>query len=124
MMHDLDFGHLVRRRQQVIHETLGDQMALVIIDELLQQRGAEAMRETAQRHALDDMRVDDGAAIMADNVTLDLRLAERGVDRHQHHMKFEGVARIHLDAAVFRQLAAGRHLHHMRAFEARLHALR
>ncbi len=123
-MHDLDRRHLVGRWQQVIHESLGDQLALVIVDELLQQRGAKAVRDAAQRHALDDMRVDDRAAIMADHVTPDFRLSQRGIDRHQHHVKLEGVARIHLDAAIFRQAAAGRHLHHMRGLESGLHALR
>ena len=123
VMHDLDLRHLVGGRQQVIHEALGHQLAFVVIDELLQQRGAEAVGDAAERHALDDMRVDHRAAVMADHVAPDLGLAERGIDRHQHHVKLEGVARIHLHPAVLRQGAAGRHLHHMRALEAGLHAL-
>ena len=48
VMHDLDFGHLVRRRQQIVHEALSNQLTLVIIDELLQQRRTKAMRDTAE----------------------------------------------------------------------------
>src|SRR5260370_37930644 len=99
-------------------------MAFVIIDKLLQQRGAEAVRDAAQRHALDDVRIDDRAAVMADDVALDFRLAERRVDRHQHHMKLEGVAWIHLDADVLRELVTGRYLPYMRRLEAGLHAFR
>src|SRR5665213_4245755 len=96
MMHDLDVRYLVRGRQQVVHETLGDQMAFVVIDELLQQRRAETVRDAAERHALDDVRIDHRAAIMPDHIALDLGLAEHGIDRHQDHVKFEGMARIHL----------------------------
>ena len=101
-----------------------DELALVVVDELFQQRRAEAMRDAAERHALDDVRIDHRAAVMPDHVASDLGLAERRIDRYQHHMKLKGVARIHLDLAVLRQRAAGRHLHHMADFEARLHALR
>ena len=55
MMHDLDLRHFVRGRQQVIHEALADHLALVVIDEFLEQRGADAMRDAAERHALDDV---------------------------------------------------------------------
>ena len=66
MMHDLDARHLVRGRQQIVHEGLAHHLPVVAVDELLHQRGADAVRDAAERHALDDVRIDHRAAVMAD----------------------------------------------------------
>ena len=124
-MHDLDLGHFERRRQQIIHEGLGDHLALIVIDEFLEQGGADAVRDAAERHAFDDVRIDHRAAVMADDIALDLRRAEIGIDREQHDVEFERVARIHLHPAVRRrQRAAGRHLIDVIGLQPRLEALR
>ena len=80
------------------------------------------MRDAAQCHALDDMRIDDGAAVVPDHVTADFWLADLGIEGHEHEMKLERMARIHLHAAVFREFVRGRHLQDMRGLEPRLHA--
>jgi hypothetical protein len=81
---------------------LGDQVALLVIDELLQQRRTETVGDAAEGHAPDDMRIDHDTAVVADDITLDFRLAEIGINRQQHQVKLEGVTRIHLHATVFR----------------------
>ncbi len=118
MVHDLDLGHLVRRRQQIIHEALRDELALRIVGELLEQRGADAVGDAAHGHAAHDLWVDDGAAIVPDDVAPDLGLAEVGIDGHQQQVKLEREAGIDL------QLSARRHLDHMAEGEVRLHARR
>ena len=122
-MHDLHLRHLVRRGQQVVHEALRHQLAFAVEGEFLQQRRADAVGDAAERHAAHDVRIDDGAAVVADDVAADVRLADLRVDRHQHHVELEGEAGIHLHAAVRRgQRAAGRHLHDVADREAGLHA--
>src|SRR6266540_4324838 len=59
--------------------------------------------------------------VVADEVALDLWVAEIGIDRDQQEMELEGEARIHLHAAVGgRQLPPGRHLHDVREGKPRL----
>src|SRR5262249_24858582 len=114
VVHYLDLGHLVRRRQEIIHEGLGDELALVVIGELLVERGADAVGDAAHGHAAHDLRVDHGAAVVADDVAPDLGLAEIRIDGQQQQMKLEGEAGIHLHPAVRgRQRAAGRYLQHL-----------
>ena len=121
VMDDLDLGHLVRRRQQIVHEGLRDELPLVVVGELLVQRRTDAVGNAAHGHAAHDLRIDHGAAIVADEVAPDLGLAEIGIDRNENEMKLEGEAGIHLHAAVGRrQLAAGRHHHHVAEGEPRL----
>ena len=76
--------HFVRRRQQIIHEALRDQLAFVVIGELLVQRRADAVGDAAHGHAAHDLRIDHGAAVVADDVAHDLGPAEIGVDRDQN----------------------------------------
>ena len=88
------------------------ELALAVEGEFLQQRGADPMGDAAERHAAHDVGIDHRAAVVADDVAVDLRLADLGVDRQQHDVELEGEAGIHLHAAVGRrQAAAGRHLH-------------
>ena len=120
---DLDRWHLLRRGQQIIHETLRNELAVRIVGELLVECGANTMCDASHRHAAHDFRVDHGAAIVPHNVAADRGLAEIGIDRHQDKMKLEREARIHLDAAVRgRQLPAGRNLHDVGESEPRLGA--
>ena len=67
-----DLGrHLERRqivgaRQRVVHEAAGQQLAgLRVVDAVLDQRLADALREPAMDLALDDHRIDDVAEVVA-----------------------------------------------------------
>src|SRR4029077_19429677 len=51
MMDDLDRRHLVRRGQEIIHETLGEKLAVGVIGKLLVERSTDAMRDAAHGHA-------------------------------------------------------------------------
>src|SRR4029079_7203977 len=114
VMDDLDRRDLVRRRQEIIHEALRDELALVVVSELLVERSADAVGDPAHGHAAYNLRIDHRAAVVTDEVALDLGLAEIGVDRDQKEMELEREARVHLYAAVGgRQLSPGRHLHHV-----------
>src|SRR6476646_9064132 len=75
VMDDLDRRDLVRRRQELIHEALRDALALVVVGELLVERGADAVGDPAHGHAAYDLRIDHGAAVVTDEVALDLGLA-------------------------------------------------
>ena len=54
--------------------------------EFLVERGTDAVGDAANGHAAHDLRIDHGAAVMADEIAPDLGLAEVGVDRHQQEM--------------------------------------
>src|SRR5215813_7464687 len=100
VMDDLDRGHLVRRRQQIIHQALCDALTLRVISELLIERRPDTVGDAAYGHAAYDFWIDHGAAIMADEVPLNLRLSEIRIDHHEQEVKLEGEARIHLHAAI------------------------
>ena len=58
------FGTVVRARHRVVHERAGHELALLVIDRVLHQRLADALRHAALHLALDDHRVDDPADIV------------------------------------------------------------
>ena len=121
---DLDLRHFVGRRKHIVHEALADHLALIVIYEFLEQRGTDAVRDAAECHAFDNRGIDDGAAVVSDHVAPQLRLAELGINRNQHEMKLERVARIHLHATIGgRERSAGRHLHDMGCLEPGLQSL-
>ena len=47
------------------------------------------MGDAAIGHAADNRRIDHCAAIMADGVGMNFRLADNRIKRHQHQMKFK-----------------------------------
>ena len=119
-MHDLHMGNLVGGGQQIVHEALAHHLALFVIDELLQQGRPDAMGDAAKGHALDDMGIDDRAAVVADDIAAQLGLADDGIDDHEHQMKLEGMAGIHLHPPVLGQRHAGGHLEDMGGLQPRL----
>ena len=66
MMDDVDWRHLVRGRQQIVHKALRQELALRVVGELLVKRRADTVRDTAHGHAPYNLRVDHGAAVVAD----------------------------------------------------------
>ena len=125
MIDDIDRRHFVRGGQQIIHEGLRDQLAVVVIGEFLVERRADAVRDAAHGHAAHDLRIDLRAAVVAKAIAHDLRLAEIGIDADQQQMELEREAGIHLHAPVLvRQHTAGRHLIDVLDREPRLEAVR
>ena len=77
----LDGGHLGRRRQEVVEEGRRERVAVVVVHELLVQHAADALHHAAVDLALDDVRVDHDAAVLAHHVAEDRDFAGRRVDR-------------------------------------------
>ena len=76
----LDHRRVVRARHGVVHERAGQQLAVVVVDRLLQQRLADALHHAAMDLALDQQRIDDGAEIVDRGIFHHLRV-RRSRDR-------------------------------------------
>ena len=70
---DLDRRHLGARREQVVHEARGDELAGLVVGEVLVERAADPLDDAAVDLALDDHRVDDRAAVLDHHVAEDRR---------------------------------------------------
>ena len=123
MVHHLDVGDLVDRGQQVIHEGAGQQLAVVVVGENLIERGADAVRDAAIDHAVDDVGIDHRAAVMADEIFQYLDLTGLPVDLDQRDVGLEGIAGIHPHPPVgVGQLAALGDFPDVARLQAGLHA--
>ena len=72
---------LVRGRHQVVDQRAGHQLAgLGVVDDLLEQRLGDALRDAAVQLAFDDHRVDDVAAVVDGDVLLQIDVAGRRID--------------------------------------------
>ena len=69
---DLDVRDVGRRRQQVVHERAGEELAVVAVRGVLEQHRPDPLRHAAADLALDDRRVDGDAAVLDHDVALDL----------------------------------------------------
>ena len=76
----LDVRQLGGGREQVVHERARQHLAPLVIDQLLEKRAADALRNPAMHLAVYEDRVDDPAAIVHDGVAQDLELPGLGVD--------------------------------------------
>ena len=74
-------GISVGARQQVVGEGRGERLAVRVVRALLVERGADALRDAAERLALDHHRIHQRAAVLDDDVIEDLDCADLGVDR-------------------------------------------
>ena len=57
-----------RGREQVVEERRRERVAVVVVDEVLEEGAADALDGAAGDLALDDRRVDHHAAVLADDV--------------------------------------------------------
>ena len=85
-MMDLDRRHLVRRRRQVVGERRGEDVAGVVVDDLFEQRVADALRDAALNLAVDDHRIDQPPGILRHQEFFDPHPAGLGVDLDQRDM--------------------------------------
>ena len=85
-MRRLDRRHVGRGRQQIVHERRVQQLALLVVDELLVERVADAVRDAAVNLSFDEQRIDDRAAIVDDEVALDLDRRRLGIDLDDHRV--------------------------------------
>ena len=82
-LYDRDFA---RRRRQVVGERRRQRIAAFIIDDLLEQRVADALRDAAMHLALSYHWVDQDAGILGDDITFDFRFARLNIDIDDCHM--------------------------------------
>ena len=109
-----DPRHHVRARHGVIHELAGDQLAVVVIDGLLPQRLADALRDAAVHLAVDDQRIHNVAAIVHRDVALDLDVAGVAIDFGDHDVRAEREREVRRLPEMGRDqagLGVGRQLH-------------
>ena len=82
-MDDVHHRHFGRGGDHVVDEAGGQKLAVIVVDEFLEQRRADALRHAAMDLAVDDHRIDDPAAILGDHVFQDLHEAGCGIDLHR-----------------------------------------
>src|SRR5712692_7208012 len=102
---------LERRGHVVVYEAAARDVALVVVADLLVQRGADPLREAAVDLALDDHRIDDVAAVVDRDEAPDFHVARAAVDVHHADVTAEGESQVGRIVIV-------------RRLQPRLHALR
>src|SRR6202035_5324077 len=80
-------GKVPRGRQQVVHQRAGQQLAVLIIDEVLQEDAAEALHQRTDYLALQRQRIDDAAYVLDRDVVENLDPPGLGIDRHMGRMR-------------------------------------
>ena len=76
-----DARRLRRRRDQVVRKAAGQQLRLLVIQELRQHRAADAIRDRADDLAFDDRLVQHDAGVVHDQIVDDLILAGSLIER-------------------------------------------
>ena len=65
-MADIDVGHFAGHRNQIIGHVGVGQLSALVVDALLEQRRPEALHHAAPDLLVDQLRIDDGAAVLDD----------------------------------------------------------
>ena len=78
--HRVDRRHAVGGRDRVVEERARQQLAVLVVDELLVERPADRLRRAAAHLALDERRVQRPADVLDDHVAEQLHLARLAVD--------------------------------------------
>ena len=86
-MVQLDRRDFVRGRRHVVGEVGGEDVAALVVDDLLEERVADALRDAAVHLAVGDHRIDDAAGVLADQIALDAR---RRRSRHRARQSRRG----------------------------------
>jgi hypothetical protein len=69
-----------RAGDRVVGERAGQELALLVVHELLEQPVPDALCQSAEHLPVDDRRVDHPAAVVDDDVAKNLHVARSGVD--------------------------------------------
>ena len=72
--------------QQVVHERRRERVAVLVVGEVLEEHAADALHGAARDLALDDVRVDHRAAVLAHDVAQQLHAAGGHVDLARAHV--------------------------------------
>src|SRR6185312_14621048 len=73
-VHDRHFG---RRRDHIVDEARAQELAVIVVDELLEKRRTDTLRHATVNLAVNDHRIDHPAAILGDHVFQDSHEAGR-----------------------------------------------
>jgi len=103
---DLDVGYVQAGRFEIVHEAGGEQLAVVVVAELFEQRRADTVRGSAVDHALDDARVELRATVVDHHVLQDAHLAGASIDRDQAAVGRVGVDQLTAHAPLVRTTLA------------------
>ena len=98
-MRDAHRGNFRRARHHVVGERGGERLALLVVGDFLVKRGADALGDAALHLAVDDHRIDHGAAVLGHRVVENLDRAGVGLDRDH-----DGMGAVGEHAAGFRRL--------------------
>jgi len=63
-MADFDIGHFDCHRDQIVHHVAVDELAGFVVDAMFIERAADPLHDAAADLLVDELRVDDGAAIL------------------------------------------------------------
>src|SRR3954468_7963654 len=97
-----------RGGHEVVHEAAGGEVAVGVVDGLLEQRLGDALGQPAVDLTLDDQRVDDRADVVHAGVLADLDHAGLGVDLHGADVRAVGEGEV---LRVERRVGVDRGLH-------------
>ena len=85
-MGGLNGRHIGGGGNQIVHERRVQQLALLVVDELLVKCVADAVRHAAVNLPLDDERIDDRPAIVRHQVPLDVHHRRLRIDFDDHRV--------------------------------------
>jgi hypothetical protein len=86
---ELEVGQHVGVRDGVVEQTGGQELAVFVADDALVERLADALGQAAGDLAVDDQRVDDGAAVVDGDQALEADVAAVEVDADNRHGRAE-----------------------------------
>src|ERR1700677_2852016 len=101
-MPDPDRWQLMSAGHVVIEKCRGERLALIVIRDLLVQRGADPLHHAAADLTLDKHRIDHRAAILRDREIEQFDRAGLRVDRYDRAM-----SRVRVNARTYARLARG-----------------
>ena len=123
MVHNGDLRHLVRCREQVIHEGAGQELSVFRKRKLLHEGRTQSVRHTAVGHAVHHIGGNHHPAVVSHHIAVDMHLASARVNACQNHVRLKGVTRVHLHPTVARgELTTGGHFPDKFLLQSRLHA--
>ena len=91
---DLEAGQLGRRRDGVVGQVRRDRVAVLVVDDLLEQRLRRALGDAAVLLAGDEQRVEDAPAVVDGDVAQQRHGAGLGVDLDDRDVRAERVRRV------------------------------
>src|SRR5499433_2416068 len=100
---DHDVGHLRGHGDEVVHHAAREELALLVVDEMLVQRGPDALHDGAADLLVDEPRVDDAATVLHAPVLEQAHEARLHV--HLHVRKLDAVGEG--EALVSRHVVSG-----------------